>query len=247
MLRWLPEDVSTFGRDIDAMFYLIYYITTAVFLLVVVLMVAFLIMYRYREGRRATYSHGSTALEITWTAVPTVILVVLAVMSKAGWDRIKVEVPPSDVRVRVEGKQFNWNIVYPGPDGDFGTADDLELLDDLHVPVGKVVQLILTSRDVIHSFFIPQLRFKQDTVPGRDIVGWFEATKPGRYEVPCAELCGFGHSGMKAWLTVHTAEDYEKWVRERWPGSAPAVSARTWLRQAADGRLSRSDAEVSDD
>jgi cytochrome c oxidase subunit II len=82
------------------------------------------------------------------------------------------------------------------------------------VPVNKVVHVHLGSEDVIHSFFIPNLRFKQDMVPGRTVTGWFEATKPGRYELPCAELCGFGHSGMKGWLHVHSAEDYAKWAAE---------------------------------
>ena len=87
------------------------------------------------------------------------------------------------------------------------------------MPVVKPVHVILKSKDVIHSFFLPNLRLKQDTVPGRDIVAWFEATKPGQYEMPCAELCGFGHSGMKGWLYVHTPEDYAKWAKEKWPSS----------------------------
>jgi len=109
--------------------------------------------------------------------------------------------------------------LYPGPDGQFNTEDDLQLENDLHIPVGKVVRVILKSKDVIHSFFLPHLRLKQDCVPGREIVAWFEATKPGRYEIPCAELCGFGHSGMKGFLTVHSAEDYEAWVQEHWPST----------------------------
>jgi cytochrome c oxidase subunit 2 len=72
----------------------------------------------------------------------------------------------------------------------------------------------MTATDVIHSFFIPNMRFKQDVVPGREVVGWFEGTKPGKYELPCAELCGFGHSGMKGWLFVHTPEEYKKWAEE---------------------------------
>jgi cytochrome c oxidase subunit 2 len=85
--------------------------------------------------------------------------------------------------------------------------------------VGKVVRVTLKAKDVIHSFFLPNLRLKQDAVPGREIQAWFEATKPGRYEIPCAELCGFGHSGMLGHLTVHTADDYDKWVKEQWPSS----------------------------
>jgi len=76
------------------------------------------------------------------------------------------------------------------------------------------VHINLTSKDVIHSFFLPNLRLKQDAVPGREILVWFEATKPGKYELPCAELCGFGHSGMVGWLYVDTPEDYEKWAQE---------------------------------
>jgi cytochrome c oxidase subunit 2 len=219
MMRWLPENVSTYGADIDYLFYLIYYITAAVFILVTVLLVAFLIMYRHREGRRATYTHGNATLELAWTVTPAVILVVLAFMSASKWSEIKVRVPPSDFRVQVTGKQFNWEMLYPGPDGEFGTEDDLLLENDMHVPVNKVVLVILRSEDVIHSFFLPHLRLKQDALPGREIIAWFEATKPGRYEIPCAELCGFGHSGMKGWLTVDSAEDYQKWVQERWPST----------------------------
>jgi cytochrome c oxidase subunit II len=228
MMRWLPENVSTYGADIDSMFYLIYYITAAVFILVTVLLVAFLIMYREREGRRATYTHGNTTLELAWTITPAVILVVIAFMSASKWSEIKIQTPPSDFHVQVTGKQFNWEILYPGPDGEFDTEDDLLLENDLHVPVNKVVLVVLKSQDVIHSFFLPHLRLKQDAVPGREIIAWFEATKPGRYEIPCAELCGFGHSGMKGWLTVDSAEDYQKWVQERWPSAeakAPSSSA----------------------
>ena len=217
MMSWLPENVSTFGGEIDFLFYLIYYITGAVFILVTVLMILFLVLYRHREGRRATYSHGNTALEITWTVIPAVILLVLSFMSVSSWGKIKSHAPPADFQVQVTAKQFNWEIVYPGPDGKFGTADDFQIDNDMHVPVNKVVHVHLKSKDVIHSFFLPNFRLKQDAVPGRDILVWFEATKPGKYELPCAELCGFGHSGMRGWVYVDTPEEYAKWVKETWP------------------------------
>lgn len=217
MMSWLPENVSTYGGEIDYLFYVIYYITGFFFILVTVLMVLFLILYRQREGRRATYLHGNTALEITWTVIPAVILIALSFMSVSSWGKIKAHAPPSDFEVEVTAKQFNWEIVYPGRDGKFGTEDDFKIDNDMHVPVNKVVRIILKSRDVIHSFFVPQLRLKQDAVPGRDILVWFEATKPGKYELPCAELCGFGHSGMRGWLYVDTPEDYQKWAEEHWP------------------------------
>jgi cytochrome c oxidase subunit 2 len=219
MLKFLPENVSTYGGEIDFLFYVIYYITAIAFVLVAVVMVAFLIMYRHREGRRATYLHGNTTLEITWTIVTALIFIVLAFMSEPLWGRIKQQVPPTNIQVRVTAKQFNWEFLYPGPDGKFDTADDLLLDNELHVPVNRVVQVFLTSKDVIHSFFLPHLRMKQDTLPGRVIQGWFEATKTGVYEIPCAELCGFGHSGMLGHLTVHSGGDYEKWVKEQWPQS----------------------------
>ena len=177
MLKWLPENVSTFGAEIDFLFYVIYYITAVTFLLVAIAMVAFLIVFRRREGRRARYTHGNTALEITWTVVTTVIFVILAVMSGPLWGKIKQQVPPSNVQVRVTGKQFNWEILYPGPDGQFGTADDLQTDNELHVPVNRVVQVFLTSKDVIHSFFLPNLRLKQDALPGRVIQAWFPVSR----------------------------------------------------------------------
>jgi cytochrome c oxidase subunit 2 len=214
MLRWLPEDVSTYGHEIDSLFYLIYYITAATFVLVTVLMIWFLIRYREQPGRRATYNHGNTTLEIIWTTIPAAILIVLSFMSVSTWAKVKRNIPASDFDIQVTAKQFNWEVVYPGADGKFGTEDDVKFDNDVHVPVNKVIRVHLTSSDVIHSFFIPNMRFKQDAVPGRTILAWFEAKKPGKYELPCAELCGFGHSGMKGWLNVHTPEDYQKWAAE---------------------------------
>jgi len=211
MMRWLPENISTFGGEIDGLFYFIYYLTAGVFVLVTVLMVLFLFLYRHREGRRAVYTHGSTPLEITWTVIPTIILVVLSLVSVSTWAKVKIDAPPSEFEVRVTGKQFNWEIVYPGPDGRFDTPDDFKIENELHVPVNKVVYVHLTSNDVIHSFFVPNLRLKQDALPGRNIRVWFEATKTGKYELPCAELCGFGHSGMLGWLYVDGPEAYSAW------------------------------------
>jgi cytochrome c oxidase subunit 2 len=183
-------------------------------ILVFVALIVFLVMYRDRPGRKATYTHGNTTLEIVWTIVPALILVVLTFLSVPAWSKIKMSQPPTDIVIQVNAKQFNWQVSYPGPDGKFGTEDDKQFLDEMHVPVNKPIRVILKSQDVIHSFFVPSFRIKQDAVPGREIPAWFDATKPGKYEWPCAELCGFGHSGMKGWVYVHTPEDYEKWAAE---------------------------------
>jgi cytochrome c oxidase subunit 2 len=226
MLSWLPEDVSSYGWQIDRLFTVIYYVTGATFFIVQLTLLTFIFLYRYREGRRATYTHGNTALEIVWTIAPAILLVILAFVSRNTWADIKQRVPPTDFVVQVTAKQFNWELAYPGPDNKIGTDDDFTMDNDLHVPVNKTVRLILKSRDVIHSFFIPNLRFKQDLVPGHEIPAWFKAVKPGKYEIPCAELCGFGHSGMRGWLYVHTQEEYDAWARENHAsptgGAAPA-------------------------
>jgi len=215
MLSWLPENVSTYGGDIDRLFVIIYYVTTATFFAVQLALLAFVFMYRDRPGRRATYTHGNTTLEITWTVIPAVLLAILALMSRSTWADIKERQPPSDLSIEIYAKQFNWEIVYAGPDTEHGTPDDIKMDNDFHVPVNKTVRIHLKARDVIHSFFVPSFRLKQDAVPGHDIPVWFKATKTGKYEVPCAELCGFGHSGMKGWVYVDTPEDYEAWAREK--------------------------------
>ena len=129
-------------------------------------MVIFMIRYRTRPGRKAEYIEGNSRLEIFWTTATTVILIALALMSRSTWADIKEHGPPGDVFYKVTGKQFNWEITYPGPDGKFGTKDDLTVENELHVPVNKVVRIDLTSKDVIHSFFVPNMRLKQDAVPG---------------------------------------------------------------------------------
>ncbi len=218
MLGWLPENISTFAQGVDTLFALIYWITVVVFVLVIGTLVVFLIKYRHRAGHRAEYIEGSTKLEIIWTAVTTVIVFGLAMLSFPQWNNLKSPAENPDYVVQVRGEQFNWYMIYPGPDNELGTEDDLELENELYVPKDKLVQILLTSKDVIHSFFIPNLRQKQDALPNRTIDTLkFQATKPGRYEIPCAELCGFGHSGMLGYLIVQTQEEYDAWVAEQWP------------------------------
>jgi cytochrome c oxidase subunit 2 len=215
---WLPENVTSFGHDIDRLFLLIYWITGITFILVTGAFLTFLVLYRDRPGRRARFTHGNTTLEIVWTVVPALILVVLTFLSVPAWSKIKMTMPATDVVIQVTAKQFNWQVTYPGPDGQFGTADDKTFLDEMHVPVGKPIRVNLRSQDVIHSFFVPQFRIKQDAVPGREIAAWFDVAKPGKYEWPCAELCGFGHSGMRGWVYAHTPEEYAKWLAENVKG-----------------------------
>ncbi len=221
MARWFPTNVSTFGAEIDSVFWLIFYVGLVWFILAEGLILFFVLRYRRRRSPKATFADGSRARQLAWILVPGAIVLLLDLgVDFAGghaFEAVKGEAPEPDVRVRITGEQFAWNMTYAGPDEVFDTTDDVTSLFELHVPAQTTVGVILASKDVIHSLFIPQLRLKQDALPGREIPVWFEVTEPGQYEIFCAELCGFGHYKMRGLLTAHSAEDYEAWVRETWP------------------------------
>lgn len=211
---WLLEkSVSTFGPDIDHIYYVVLWITGITFVLTEAALVYFLVRYRHREGRKAHYTHGNNRLEIIWTAVPAIILVGLAFTSMGVWARVKSELPSGAVELVVEAKQFEWNITYPGADGMLGTDDDFTKRNELHIPVDQPVIVNLRAEDVIHSFFLPEFRVKQDALPGKNIPVWFEATETGEFALACAELCGIGHYRMGGRVIVHSAADYEAWIQ----------------------------------
>jgi cytochrome c oxidase subunit 2 len=211
----LPENVSTYGGQIDGIFYLILWITGIIFIVVEALLLFFLFRYRRREGKPARYTHGSNRLEVIWTIVPAVICVVLAMLSRRSWAEIKQSMPQGAMNVEIVAEQFAWNLRYPGVDGKLNTADDVVSLNQLHIPVGRPVVVSLRSKDVIHSFFLPEFRVKQDAVPGMTTRIWFEATRVGNWEIVCAELCGLGHYRMKGFITVDAPEDFDKWLAEQ--------------------------------
>ena len=168
-------------------------------------------------GHPAFYTHGSVTLEVVWTSVTAVVVVLVGVLSAPVWNQIKgrTSVPAGALAYNVVAKQFEWNVGYVGPDGQLNTADDFKVRNQLHIPVDRDVVLESTAEDVIHSFFVPAFRVKQDIVPGMHMRVWFRATKVGQFEIGCAELCGLGHYKMRAFVTVHTQEDYDKWLAER--------------------------------
>lgn len=219
MQRWFPENISTYGADIDGVFYLIYYIVSFWFVLTQLAIVYFVIRYRRGAGKRAVHVRGDRWRELSWILVPAAIVLVLDLgIDAAGarvWDTVKTHLPAGDVHLAVTAKQFEWLVTYPGADGKFGTSDDFTLNSELHVPMGKDVRVTLRSQDVVHSFFLPNTRLKQDAVPGRAIDVWFNVTKTGTYELACSELCGFGHYTMRGQLIVHTPADYDQWLRRR--------------------------------
>ncbi len=226
-LNWLPENISSFGDEIDSLFWMIYYITLAWFIVTVGALIVFALLFRHRAGKRAAYITGEKLSQAAWILVPTALVLMLDLWidfrGGDAWARVKLHAPPSELQIQVTGKQFNWEILYPGPDGRFGSADDLQIDNEIHVPVNKVVGITLKSKDVIHSLYLPNLRLQQNVIPGRAFHAWFQATKIGVFEIPCTELCGFGHSGMVGHLTVHTAEEYDKWIKEQWPSQSSLI------------------------
>jgi cytochrome c oxidase subunit II len=232
---WLPSDYSTFGKKTDDLFNMILVITTVAFVGVQVVLCYFMWKYGETGGtpRRGLFVHGHHQLEVIWTIVPALILVIIAVVQWGTWLEIKrpANFPP-DVRTQLEkgdafaeilAGQFEWRITYPGKDGKIGTRDDVHVVNNFHCLQGKPILFRLRSRDVLHSFYLPNFRLKQDAVPGMTIPVWFEAkpdTVPAeqdsrKFDLMCAELCGWGHYKMKGALTVHKDQaSFDKWLDE---------------------------------
>jgi len=228
---WLPNPegnhvVSKFGRDIDSLFVIILWITGIVFVATQVVLVW--AMHRFadvrdvqgRPIRKADYFHGSQRLEVIWTIIPASILVFIALYQMGTWAEIKFRsaVPKVQVLAEITARQFQWVMRYPGPDQKLHTPDDLIVVNDLHFvkskpDAPKMALIYLKSSDVLHSFFLPQMRIKQDAVPGLQIPVWFDCDRAGKYELVCAELCGWGHYKMRGNVTVHeTQAEFEEWM-----------------------------------
>ena len=236
---WLPPNAAAHGGAIDDQFALTYLLMGAVFL-AAQLGLGFLVWKHRDRGQRAQYSHGHTGMELTWTALTAVLFVGLNLMGYTMWAQNRIHDPqPDAVNIEVTGVQFAWYFRYPGPDGKYG-ATKPELIDasiggegavgldttdpaaaddvvssTLLLPVNQQISVTLRAQDVIHSFFIPEMRFKQDAVPGLQINMHFTPTKAGTYEIACAELCGLGHYRMRAVVTVHTEDEYRRWLGEQ--------------------------------
>ena len=256
-------NAETFGREIDNLFYLILGFTTFFFVLTEAILVVAMWRYAGRAGRRAVYVHGNHKLEMAWTVVPAGILLFIAFAQIAAWADIKYAArmrPPHHV-IEVSGRQFEWRLRYPAPDvrdqmtieGDseagpkerkdraeawgndtLGYSTDFHVVNEVHTWTGANTRLYLKSRDVLHSFFLPHMRLKQDAVPGKVVPVWFrpdahngrwergewhyEQDEAGRdkvWELACAELCGWGHYKMQGRLYVHEDRaSYDRWLKD---------------------------------
>ncbi len=223
----LPTPGSQLGGEIDSIYYMILVITGVIFLFVEVALVFFILRYRHREGRVASYVHGHTKTEVIWTIIPLVLVVWIAWSSAGVWLEAKASDrshdPASAYPLRVIAKQFEWNVTYPGPDGRLDSDDDFVKRNQLHLPVNRDLRVELQSEDVIHSFFLPEFRVKQDAVPGMTIPVWFRPTITGEFPLGCAELCGLGHYRMRGSVTVHDQEGFDRWISEQAAGATAAT------------------------
>jgi cytochrome c oxidase subunit II len=202
---WLPKAVNRVTNASDMMFYAVLGLSIFFFVAITAAVVFFCIKYRHRPGHKPQPSSAhNDALEITWTVIPTIICVFLFIYGWRGY--IHVVTPPAQaVEVQVLAYRWGWNFTHSN-----GVQDS-----DLHVPVNTPVRLVMTAKDVLHSFFVPVLRTKQDLVPRRYTYAWFDATKPGTYRLYCTEYCGRDHSQMKVKLVVHSPGGYERYLADK--------------------------------
>ena len=216
---WIMPDnvVSTYGQTLDNLWLVILWVTGIVFFATEIVLLVFMVKYRHKEGRKAEYIQGSNKAEFTWTSITFVIVMVLAVYSKGIWDEIRDQdlIPTDAYEIQMLATQFEWNANYAGADGQFDTSDDFVSRNALHIPVDQPVVVQLMAQDVIHSFFLPEFRVKQDAVPGMITPVWFEATQTGEFTLACAELCGLGHYTMGGTVIVHTQADFQNWLAEQ--------------------------------
>ncbi|HEY6765419.1 MAG TPA: cytochrome c oxidase subunit II [Candidatus Sulfotelmatobacter sp.] len=238
---WLPVGAAEAAGWIDHQFALTYVIMGAVFLAAQLLLGYLAWKYRdHASARPVDYSHGNIRLEVIWTVLTAALFIGLNLMGSSVWASQRFDpAGVGSVPVEVTGMQFAWYFRYPGPDGKYG-ATSVKLMDPsaggeaavglntsdpaakddvvtgtMYLPVDREVDLSMRAVDVIHSFFVPQLRFKQDAVPGLNIHMHFKPTAIGDYEIACAELCGMGHYKMHGMVKVVSQEDFDKWLAAR--------------------------------
>jgi len=234
-LPLLPEQASTIAPRVDALF--VFVLGVAVFFagLIFVSIVYLAVKYRRRADAAAPkLIAGSLALELLWTVIPFGLTMVMFVWGALLF--VEIQNPPADaLEIIAVGKQWMWKMQHP---------DGHQEINELHVPIGRRIKLTMTSEDVIHSFFVPAFRIKMDVLPGRYTTTWFEATRPGRYRLFCAEFCGTQHSGMIGSVTVLELSEYESWLSGRAVGTSTAKMGESLFQRLGCASCHRPDGAV---
>jgi cytochrome c oxidase subunit 2 len=228
-----PARASTGAGNVDALYICLLLLSGFMCLAIFVMIVVFALRYRRQPGRAAEQIEGSTALEITWSVVPLGIFMVI--FAWGAFIFFQERTPPRDAsEVYVVAKQWMWKLEH---------VEGQREINELHVPVGRDVKLIMTSQDVIHSFYVPAFRIKQDVLPGRYTTAWFRATKPGVYHLFCAEYCGSQHSGMIGQVMVMEPAQYQAWLSGGSTSGSLASNGESIFQQLGCVTCHRSDTQ----
>ncbi len=212
-----PDQASTFAPQVDYLYF--YLLAISVFFTVIIVagLAFFAIKYREKEKFATPEEiHGSMALEIAWSFIPFVISMTIFLGGAIIFYN-QYRIPADGMEVYIVGKQWMWKAQH-----QTGQRE----INELHVPVNRNVKLTMTTEDVLHDFYIPAFRTKADVVPGRYTYLWFNATKPGRYRLYCAEYCGLNHSGMGGWVTVMEQKDFDNWLSGDMSNLTPAQAGK---------------------
>ncbi len=231
---FFPQQASQTASQVDGLYFFLLAVTAFFSILIATLVVVFAIRYRRRHADEVGVPiHGSLALEMLWTIIPFfIVMVMFAWGAKVFFEIYRPAANATEVYV--VGKQWMWKIQH---------VDGRREINELHVPVGRPMKLIMGSEDVIHSFYIPAFRMKADVIPGRYNVLSFTATKPGRYHLFCAEYCGTNHSGMIGWVTVMEPADYEAWLAGGTPSDSPVAVGAKLFQDLACNSCHRADSQ----
>jgi cytochrome c oxidase subunit II len=208
---WFPAQASAEAQSVDRLFQVLLTIGGAIFLLVQGMIIYSVIRFRVRadDPTDGPNIHGNTTLEVIWTAIPAVIVFFLVIYSWVVWTEIRSE-KPNEMEVQVLAQRFNWNFTYTDPDNRLANRPENEQTfssNVLHTYVNQPMLLRMNTPDVNHAFWVPTMRIKQDVLVGRETEVRFTPTRPGRYRVVCAELCGSGHGAMYTYIIVHESRD----------------------------------------
>lgn len=217
-----PDAASSFAGEVNGFFICMVILCGAIATGIATVLIYSAIRYhRKSENELGSQKRYNIPAEATWTIVPFILF-----MGMFAWGAdmfFHIERPPDDaIGMYVVGKQWMWKVQHP---------EGQREINELHIPVGKPVKLTMTSEDVIHSFFVPAFRTKQDVLPGRYTMTWFEATKPGKYHLFCAQYCGTKHSGMIGWVYAMSPRDYQNWLTEGAPEGSLASTGEKYFHQ----------------
>jgi cytochrome c oxidase subunit 2 len=235
MLLNLPR-ASTFAGEIDGLVVLITILVGVWFFATQIMF--FWLMWRFRAGAnpKSQYITGKEPHLKRWINIPHMLIllcdVVIIIAAVRVWVRVKQTLPPPDDAVRIVGQQWAWAFQHSGGDGRLDTADDVWTSDTLHVAQGKTYHFLLESKDVLHSFFVPVFRLKQDAIPGRTITGWFKPTRTGTFDILCAEICGIGHGIMGGRVVISSPEQHAAWVQRHSAAASVAPTDATAMAAA---------------